>query len=330
LSLLISFGVFGVILKVNEINIISIISKIKIQYIFASFLLFLCGYLVDSIRLLIVSKNFEGHINFIDALNNNISGYFFSAVTPFAAGGQPYQIYHLKKMGFSTGNATNIVVSRFIVIMITNLIVSFASYKHIVKALSNSSFSISLIKAGLFASIIITLLIIFVFFNSNFIADIILFFEKKNIIKNNKLSSKFYTWSYGLKNSIKFLWSEKFHIMLIDIFLGLITIVFQALALYYMIHILLIRDHHNSNFFLEIFGGMTLLNMVIFYIPTPGGSGSIETTYTLLFGEMLGYGNKILASIFAWRFATYYLQIFFAGIFMFFYKTFYRKDIFFS
>ena len=65
---------------------------------------------------------------------------------------------------------------------------------------------------------------------------------------------------------------------------------------------------------------MTLLNMVVYYIPTPGASGSIEGAYQILFSSITGNSKGVLISIIGWRFATYYLQIIIGGIFSFFYN----------
>ena len=43
-----------------------------------------------------------------------ITTQFFHAITPFAAGGQPWQIYKLKKDGLSLGGSTNAVIQDFI------------------------------------------------------------------------------------------------------------------------------------------------------------------------------------------------------------------------
>ena len=43
-----------------------------------------------------------------------ITTQFFHAITPFAAGGQPWQIYKLKKDGLTLAESTNVVIQDFI------------------------------------------------------------------------------------------------------------------------------------------------------------------------------------------------------------------------
>ncbi|HBT51010.1 MAG TPA: hypothetical protein DEA49_02695 [Petrotoga sp.] len=78
------------------------------------FIVFSMAYLIDLIRLYLVSISFHKKIKFKDAIYNTISYYFMSNITPMASGGQPYQIYHLTKLGIESTLATNIVMSRLV------------------------------------------------------------------------------------------------------------------------------------------------------------------------------------------------------------------------
>lgn len=44
-----------------------------------------------------------------------VIGQYYNAVTPFASGGQPAQVYYMAKMGVSGGSASSILIIKFLV-----------------------------------------------------------------------------------------------------------------------------------------------------------------------------------------------------------------------
>jgi hypothetical protein len=300
--------------KFYKTNILNEIKNIKLIDIAFVFFIYLMVYTIDTLRYIIILKQFKIKLNFFELFYNNVMGLFFSSITPFAAGGQPYQIYHLNKLGFDLEHSTNVVVSRFITTMILNLVIAIISYKNVIISLKGTTIESTLINLGLFVSTITLILILIVFSNSDIIIKITNILKFKRL---KKIKTKYLEWSNNLKNSIKFLWKEKIYIMILDIFLNLIVLILQAYSLYYMF--LRYTNLNNSfNNFLIVFGTMLLLNMVIFYIPTPGASGTIEITYQIIFSSILKVQKGAFLSIIGWRFATYYLQILFGLLLSFF------------
>ncbi|HOP83127.1 MAG TPA: lysylphosphatidylglycerol synthase domain-containing protein, partial [Fervidobacterium sp.] len=56
-------------------------------------------------------------------------------------------------------------------------------------------------------------------------------------------------------------------------------------------------------------GIMTMLNTVVYYIPTPGSSGGVEGFYQLIYSTIYG-GKASMSGIVVYRFVTYYLIVF--------------------
>ncbi|KLO22125.1 hypothetical protein X275_07345 [Marinitoga sp. 1197] len=317
-------GIFVIVFIENfyKTNILKEIQRINLNDIIIVFFIYFMGYIVDSIRYSIIIKQFGGKINFFSLFYNNVMGLFFSSITPFAAGGQPYQIYHLNKHGLDIEHSTNIVVSRFITAMFLNLIIAFISYKKVISSLNGTGVESALINLGLFISSLITIIILVVFINSDIIMQILNFLKFKKI---NKLKNKYIKWSNNLKKSIAFLWNEKTHIMFLDIFLNLFVLSLQAYSLFYLFVKYANLSNNIDNFFI-VFGSMMLLNMVVYYIPTPGASGTIEASYQLIFSSILKIQNGVFLAIIGWRFATYYMQIILGIMMRVFVKAF-LKDV---
>jgi uncharacterized membrane protein YbhN (UPF0104 family) len=98
----------------------------------------------------------------------------------------------------------------------------------------------------------------------------------------------------------------------------------QAYSLYYFV-ITFTPDLIIS--YWKIFGGMALLNMVVFYIPTPGASGSTEGAYHIFLSSLTGNSKVALTAVFGWRFSSYYMQIIFGGLLLFINNAFIKKKV---
>lgn len=57
---------------------------------------------------------------------------------------------------------------------------------------------------------------------------------------------------------------------------------------------------------LQVMGRMVLLNLVLYFSPTPGGSGVAEAGFVVLFSELLPGGLVGIMAV-LWRFTAEYL-----------------------
>lgn len=64
-------------------------------------------------------KKFNPNYKFKQSFNLMLGTQFVNGVTPFSAGGQPYQIYKLKKQGLPLEQGTNVAIQDFIVYQIS-------------------------------------------------------------------------------------------------------------------------------------------------------------------------------------------------------------------
>ena len=66
--------------------------------------------------------------------------------------------------------------------------------------------------------------------------------------------------------------------------------------------------------FLAVVITYVILWQVVFYVPTPGASGSVEGAFALVYAGMTSALGSTVVAIFVWRFATYYLLLLFDGL----------------
>ena len=109
----------------------------------------LAVFVLYPIPLLILSKSFDKNTSTSDAILIGAGEHFFNGVTPFAAGGQPIQIYDFTKKGMKAATATGLVLSNFIIyLVVLNLyevlaLIFYPSFSDAIMSYSMSNFPIS-------------------------------------------------------------------------------------------------------------------------------------------------------------------------------------------
>jgi len=88
-------------------------------YLIIAFIFALLFFFIFSLSLAILGKKMGSEAKFGDVYLVACSEYFFNDITPFSAGGQPFQIYSLTKKGLTSGTATGLVLTNFIIFLTT-------------------------------------------------------------------------------------------------------------------------------------------------------------------------------------------------------------------
>jgi len=299
-------------------KVLEIIRTVRFDYFLIPFLCYLGWNLINTFRLRIVTSQFNVKIPFRKRFFNSVLGTFFNNLTPMAAGGQPFQIFHLKTLGLRSKTATNIILSRFVEqagIIICILIISVPQIIRVVRSMRVGSV---LIFIGLSTTFCFALIFLLILIRPDVIGKISMGIYHTalgrfigRIIKRPKWAEKVLTWTRELRDQVAFLWTEKLHIMIIDIICGLAIILLQGFSLYYLLH----NRVDPSLTYLEVTITFVIIWQVVFYIPTPGASGTIEGGFSLVFAGLTKAPELTFTMIVVWRLSTYYAHILFGGIF---------------
>ncbi len=304
----IGFSVFTLLVLISDRedlqNAISKFPKIVFLYMVGILLL---DYLVGGLRNYIVLRTFNKKISFLDALENNFFGIFFSFVTPMSIGGQPFQIYHLTQLGINSADVTNIVLSRTFGSLLVNFFIALCFLAEALRYLTNKS-QILVISIGLLISIVLTVLALVAFLNAKFVAKFLSVLTKlTKSEKIRKIEENAFEWISKMSASTKKLWTEKLYVMILDMLLGALMFIFLIpIQLYLPLVYMTKRKNVASYFgFVSLF---ILVNTTAVYIPTPGSSGGIEGLYKIVLSNIYGSGTATSALL-IWRLVTYYLPI---------------------
>lgn len=307
--------IIAVVVSLSVINIVGIFFakenpyKALISYPFKYVPVFLVilalDYLAHAIRTMIVVKSMGYKITFFQALENVFFNIYFSFVTPMSIGGQPFQIYHLTRLGLSTYDATNITISRMFVGIMIVFTVDIIFINKVIGIL-RGTVGLGVVLLGFFVTTAISILGFIAFTNKKFLFSIFRLIRK--ITRSEKLKNKeeaALKWIENMSDSTKTLFLKNYWALILDWLLGVIASVASPLLLKLSIEaVTTIRIPLSI-----IWGTLTMLNTVVYYVPTPGSSGSIEGFYQLVLSHM--YDSKSsMVGILMFRIITYYLIVF--------------------
>ncbi len=319
ITVIIGFGVNILISLFSDFNkVIGTLSKVKVQQLIIPFLLYLVNYFIDSFRLIFMSKVLDCRIRVKDAFYNSVMGVFISHLTPSASGGHPFQIFHLKSIGYNSKVATNIIVSRYLVFMFSATLMVLLFLQKIMGIIGKELIGTKFLILGLLASFVLTILLALVFFFPHILVRIthLLDVLLKNKDKARGRIHKFEQWANDFRESMQVLWKHNLWAVLIDAVLCNVILFIQAYSLYYVLDVFTPVQIGPLEFLL-IF---VLSNLVAYYLPTPGGSGGIEGVYSLIMSGLLAHPSVVAAALFIWRFSTYYLHLLFGFVVLILYN----------
>ena len=262
---------------------------------------------------------FKPNFRLFDAFRVHMSTIFFDQVTPFASGGQPYEIYKLtKEEKLPVSSSTNIVFQTFIVYQIAFLFLTLLAflYNMIFRIYPINPLLRGLVTLGFVVNFVVGLVMFSVAFLekfNNFLINLgikILF--KFKIIKDKQAQEE--KWHQSTKNfheSATYLLKDKknfINCILLNI-LSIIALYLVPIAIFYGI------NSGGSITGVETLVTTAYVSMLGSYIPLPGGTGGLEYGFIVFFGCFI-VEPKLTAAMIIWRFVTYYIGIIVGAIFI--------------
>ena len=314
--LLVTFLVLYLIMKDDFSTKLNLILSMNKWWLLCAVLFILAYWLLQTISLHAITPDNDEKPSFWMLLKSTITCNFFSAITPSATGGQPFQIYFLKKNGLHLGTATNLVVSQStfyqIALVIFGTIAIILNY--FFNFFPNDLVLKKLVIIGYVVNVLVIILLVFVSRSkksSNFLCmKIIKLLHKIKLIRNiNKAEKKaentiekFYESSLTLRGNKKVIIKGVLYNLLAFTCLYIVPLfVFYALG-----------NYGNINA-IEVLVSSAYVMLIGAFVPIPGGSGGIEYAFINFFGFFIA-GSKLMAIPLMWRFITYYLSIFVGAI----------------
>lgn len=243
---------------------------------------------------------------------------FFNGITPFSSGGQPMQIYMLKKDGVRLTKATNIIIQNFIIyqaaLVIFGIIAIITNYY--LKIFTEVTLLKQLVTIGFLINTLVMVGLIIISFSSKFnhfiIKKGINILSKLKLIKNKEEKQEkwrekvddFHEGAEYLKQN-KLLCLKAFIYNMIYLGLTYLMPYFVILALANNVPVGVTP--------LKVICSSAYVLIMGSFVPIPGASGGIEFGYFKFFGNFIT-GSLLKASLLIWRTISYYLPMIIGGI----------------
>lgn len=303
-------------LKDDFDEILKILTEVNILWIIVAILLVFVYWGFRAVSIIIFAKKFNDEYKSKDGMKLVMATQFFNAITPYASGGQPFQVYMLRKNKLKTNEAISVVAVNFICYQVALILIG------MIAILSNIIFHIFnkvtllqyLVTFGFIVNIIVTIITLILVFSKKSNKAIAKFFisllNKLKIIKNkeetiNKINDKLSEFNKSGKILIN---NKKDFIM--GIIFNLISI--TCLYLVPIAVIFSIGNYASINVFSTMICSAYTM-MIGSFVPLPGGTGGIEFGFLNFFGQYLS-GPILTTLMLMWRFFTYYFGMFIGAI----------------
>ena len=96
-------------------GVINSLANARLDYIFLIVGLVLLSYCLEGLIIFIFVRLYTRNYHWPHGIATALVGVFYSNVTPGASGGQPMEVYTMKKQGVEVSNAASIMIMNFII-----------------------------------------------------------------------------------------------------------------------------------------------------------------------------------------------------------------------
>ncbi len=313
------FAVFGVtaylVLKDQEISaIFDSIHRANNNYIafgIALTLLFICS---ESMIICYLMHTIKHSVSLIRCIMYSFVGFFFSAVTPSATGGQPMQILWMKRDDINVASSTIVLMIVTATYKTVLLLMSVIATIIVWKDISSYSSSIwVLLLIGILCNVSFVLFLVMAVFRqawlTNMIGKTIFWLGKYRIIRNReKWLRKLWKTLNNYNKSAEYLKVNKpvlFHVFLITMF--------QRLSLFAVTYVVYRAFGLQGASAIEIIALQTIIALAVDSLPLPGAMGASESSFLLIFLGIFGE-EFVLPGMLLSRGITYYFMILISAV----------------
>ncbi|MDD6223375.1 MAG: lysylphosphatidylglycerol synthase transmembrane domain-containing protein [bacterium] len=299
------------VLKDDFHSIMNAFLHANLLFILLALVCQIIGLVFDALAYKKVIDSYTKNYTMKKALRMIIITKFFNGITPFSSGGQPMQIYMLKKEGFRLTKATNIIIQTFILYQAALVLYG------ILAIIINLKFQLfkdifllkNLIIIGFLMNTLVMIGLVVISFSNKFnhimIRKIISLLSKVHIVKDKEKKQAqwrervddFHEGATFLKKNKKLCFQAFIY--------NFLYLTFTYVMPYFVIIAL---SNHNLVTPINSIVASAYILIIGAFVPIPGASGGIEYGYLKFFGTFI-QGSVLKASLLIWRFISYYLPM---------------------
>lgn len=283
--------------------------------------LFIIMYAADTLKYTLLGRSYGHKLGIAKDMKVALIGKYYEAITPFATGGQPMQIYYFYKNGMSGSKSTSITMVKYAVQMLAVTVVAAIVMGLGVGKLGmieneitrNTILICGWVGFGINA--FIPVFVTFIVFCPRAVSWVINLFVrllyKIKIIKNaDKLETKIRQWVDDFAVFSQFVYKKPLTFLLL-----FVLCLFEPIIQFIIPYFVLVAMCGTEVMGME--GGTLLFSVMVLsmyatyaaaFIPTPGSSGAVESVFMLAFTVVAE--SVLFWYVIVWRFLLYYIYVF--------------------
>ncbi|MBQ2329826.1 MAG: flippase-like domain-containing protein, partial [Oscillospiraceae bacterium] len=279
------------------------LADIRLGGLLLAFTAFCAAVYMECLKYRKMLMSLEGKDDKRGALEVALLGKYYDNVTPFGAGGQPFQIVYLKKRGVSPGTAGALPIVGFLTQQFAFVVIALVVFITNRSALGDNALIKGSAYVGMFTYMLVPVAIVLFAVAPNFFKKIVgggtRLLGKLHLLKDaKKTETSVYSALDEYVVSLKSLNSRP-HFFLKLLF---ISILYQ-LAIMSIPYFVLLAFGGEADWW-TVFSTVVYIYAAITIIPTPGNAGAAESYFYIAFSSLEG-GSPFWAML-VWRGFVYY------------------------
>ncbi|MDF2568031.1 MAG: hypothetical protein K0R90_1487 [Oscillospiraceae bacterium] len=296
-------------------SLLNAIKAAKVEFLLCAVGCMILYWLFESLSLKVIFSKINSKLRFRDSFRNTMIGQFFNSITPFQSGGQPVQAYHLVKCGIPLGEASCVLLVKFIVyqvaLTVLSLVVILIKFNFFMSKVLGFGY---LVLVGFLVHFAVVVFLFGIGFfptvTKRFLTKLIHFLAKIKIIKDKiKIIERLDVELKHFYRNFLFMKQNPHIFILPAVFTTIQLIAFFSVPYF----VCLSLGAVSLNYFTIICAG-AFVSMISSFVPIPGATGVAEGSFYLFFSIFIFAKSELSITIILWRVLTFYLPIF-AGVF---------------
>ena len=252
------------------------------------------GLFFDGTRLLTLARITGEDLPLSDVVKVVLSNYFLAVLTPGATGGAIAQVMFMRRAGVSVARSTVIILVRTIMSIFFLIIMLPIFMKQDEAITSWVPMPVIMTVSVIFIAIPVAAVALM---HTNYPKRIIYYFSRYFRHERRRQAFRLY---YDFRQAVYIMGKQPVMVLRAFIESGVsLTFIYLTVPAYFL----------GLQFpfdLVQVMGRMYLLNLVLYFSPTPGGSGIAEAGFVALFNHLVPSGTVGILAV-LWRFTAEYL-----------------------
>lgn len=273
--------------------------------------IFFIGF--ESLIIFYLMKSIQQRAKLIHCFLYSFVGFFFSCITPSASGGQPAQVYFMRKDSIPVGISTLILM--IVTITYKMVLIALGIVVLIVKPtqiMDNFNSAIGLFHLGLNLNILVVGFMIFLIFDPtlarNALINIINLLTKFHILKKpEKLMNKINSAVEKYKEAASYFRTNRLVVCKVFVMSAI-----QRMLLFYVTYLVYRSFNLSEISWVTIILLQGMISVAVDMLPFPGGVGISEKLFLLVFTPV--FGEITLPAMVVSRGLSYYTELILSAI----------------